>query len=90
LRHLYRHFPREQVLVLRSEDLLRHHAETLDRVFAFLGVAARGALIPPGLHREGQGGTGRERTGRWLLRALLWREPRKLRGLVPFDPLDWR
>jgi hypothetical protein len=90
LRHLYRHFPREQVLVLRGEDLLRHHAETLDRAFGFLGVEPRGALVPPAVHREGSGDSGRERLGRGLLRLLLWLEPHRLRGLVPFDPLDWR
>lgn len=32
-------FPREQVLFLRTEDLWRQHAATLDRVCDFLGVA---------------------------------------------------
>lgn len=38
LRHLYQHFPREQVLLLRYRDLTRAPAATLDRVCAFLGV----------------------------------------------------
>jgi hypothetical protein len=36
--HLYRHFPREQVLLLRYRDLKDSPAATLDRVCAFLGV----------------------------------------------------
>jgi hypothetical protein len=36
--HLYRHFPREQVLLLRYRDLKDAPAATLDRVCAFLGV----------------------------------------------------
>jgi hypothetical protein len=39
LRHLYRHFPREQVLLLRYRDLKDAPAATLDRVCAFLGVS---------------------------------------------------
>jgi hypothetical protein len=38
LRHLYRHFPREQVLLLRYRELKDDPAATLDRVCAFLGV----------------------------------------------------
>jgi sulfotransferase family protein len=38
LRSLYRHFPREQVLVLRYRELKDDPAVTLDRVCAFLGV----------------------------------------------------
>lgn len=36
--NLYRHFPREQVLLLRYRDLKDHPAVTLDRVCSFLGV----------------------------------------------------
>jgi len=39
LRNLHRHFPRHQVLILRSRDLLQDHETVLRRVFAFLGVA---------------------------------------------------
>ena len=38
LRHLYQHFPREQVLLLRYRDLKDAPAATLDRVCAFLGA----------------------------------------------------
>ena len=39
LANLYRHFPREQVLVVRTEDLRNRHAATLRTVFRFLGVS---------------------------------------------------
>jgi Sulfotransferase family len=38
LEHLFRHFPREQVLVLRYRDLKEQPAPTLDRVCDFIGV----------------------------------------------------
>ena len=39
LEHLYRLFPREQVLVLRYLSMVDSPAQTLDRICAFLGVA---------------------------------------------------
>jgi hypothetical protein len=39
IEHLFRHFPREQVLLLRYRDLKDAPAATLDRVCSFLGVA---------------------------------------------------
>jgi sulfotransferase family protein len=38
LEHLFRHFPREQVLLLRYKELKDNPAPTLDRVCEFLGV----------------------------------------------------
>jgi hypothetical protein len=38
MEHLFRHFPREQVLLLRYRDLKDAPAATLDRVCSFLGV----------------------------------------------------
>ena len=43
LEHLYRLFPREQVLVFRYRALVESPAQTLDRICAFLGVP-RGVL----------------------------------------------
>ncbi len=39
LRNLHRHFPRQQVLIVRSRDLAQDHQAVLRRVFNFLGVA---------------------------------------------------
>jgi hypothetical protein len=48
LDHLYRLFPREQVLVLRYRDLVDRPTDTLDDVCAFLGVATGlVADVPP-------------------------------------------
>lgn len=45
-----KYFPREQFLVLTSEDLRNKRVATLNRIFGFLGVDA--AWIPPGLETE--------------------------------------
>jgi Sulfotransferase family len=48
LRDLYRHVPREQVLLLRYRQLVDNPGETLDRVSRFLGVpAGRAHAVPP-------------------------------------------
>jgi hypothetical protein len=38
IRTWHQHFPREQLLVLRSEDLYRQTQETMDRICGFLGI----------------------------------------------------
>lgn len=67
LRDLYRAFPREQVLVVRAEDLLREHDATLRRVFAFLQVSTD-VRVPPAVVFEGEPGRRRHRLVSWLLR----------------------
>jgi hypothetical protein len=47
-------FPREQMLVLGSEDLYERTEETFGRVTAFLGIGAGGA-IPFAAHNRGSG-----------------------------------
>ncbi|MGH9675564.1 MAG: sulfotransferase family protein, partial [Candidatus Acidiferrum sp.] len=39
VRRALANFPRDQLLFLRSQDLLDNHIETLDRISAFLGIA---------------------------------------------------
>ena len=55
LRNLYRHFDRDRVLVLRSEDLLHRHDAVLRRVFAFLGVSEE-VRVPPRIVYAGDRG----------------------------------
>ena len=85
LRNLYRHFDRDRVLVLRSEDLLRDHDAVLRRVFAFLGVA-EDIRIPPRIVYAGDRGGRRHRVVAWLLGLSYLAERRRLRGL-PGAPL---
>jgi hypothetical protein len=50
LRRLWSFFPREQVLVLRYEDLRDRANEAIDRVLDFLGVAPMAPLAPKAAH----------------------------------------
>ena len=47
------HFPREQILVLRSEDLYREPAAAFDRTVAFLGLPPT-SLIDQSAYNEGR------------------------------------
>jgi hypothetical protein len=77
---LHAHFPREQVLLLRSRDLASSPQATLKRAFAFLGVDDPPGIAAPG--RAFEGGyvaPGRWSPARWLLRWSLRGEARRLR-----------
>ncbi len=39
LQRIFRYFPREQVLILLSEDLRSSHRESMNRIAAFLGIS---------------------------------------------------
>ena len=80
LRNLFAVFPASQVLVLRSEDLLRCHDETLENVFAFLGVSGS-VRIPPETVFKGPE-PGRHAVVRWLLRLSYVADSRRLRAIM--------
>lgn len=88
LENLLSHFPQEQILVLRNEELRGDHAETLKRVFEFLGV--------PETLVESQTIFSRESTlsdvpiSSYLLRRSYRSELSALEQLVPFSVEDWR
>ncbi len=85
---LYAHFPPDQVLVLRSMDLLAHPRHAMDRVHAFLGVAAPTESVT--FERVFQGHYGsqsRHPWVRWVLRQRFRRELSLLRSRhgISFD-----
>ena len=85
---LYGHFPRDQVLVLRSMDLLAHPARSMDCVHAFLGVAPQtGATQFERVFQGDYAGQGRHPWVRWVLRQHFRRELSLLRSRhgVSFD-----
>ncbi|MYD96383.1 MAG: glycosyltransferase [Gammaproteobacteria bacterium] len=81
LRNLYVVFPRDRVLVLRTEDLLADHDATLERTFAFLGVR-HDVRIPQEIVFAGEPNTRRYRILRALLRVSLVLESVRLRRVL--------
>ncbi len=81
LRNLHRHFPRQQVLIVRSRDLQQDHEAVLRRVFAFLGVAEN-VEIPERTAMPGdRHGKRRHRILSALLRLSYLAERWRARGL---------
>lgn len=81
LRNLFAVFPPNQVLVLRSEDLLQRHDETLENVFAFLGVSVS-VRIPAETVFKGPELGGKHAVLRWLLRLSYAADSRRLRAIM--------
>ncbi len=79
LRNLYRHFPRNQVLVVWSENLRERHDATMGRILRFLGVS--GDVCIPGKISGGKSRK-RYRVTRAILRVAYRTEPAKLRRLL--------
>lgn len=50
LRRFWTYFPREQTLVLKSEELRQHPVKTLERIYRFLGVSARLTISAKTVH----------------------------------------
>ncbi len=46
IRNLLRYFPRQNLLVLRNEDLQAHHTQVLQTTYRFLGVRDDASLVP--------------------------------------------
>jgi hypothetical protein len=79
LRHVLEVFPREQLLVLRHEDMTADPDAVLTRVYAHLGVPAHPHTVDPDPHRSG------EPRNRFLSRVVSTHHPLKkvLSPLVP-------
>ena len=84
---LYAHFPRQQVLVLRNEELGRAPAETLARVHQLLGVEERPA--DGRFERVFEGGYQRLRRGGLQWRLMCWLMRRELADAKARYGLEW-
>ena len=73
LQHLYEHFPREQVLVLRYRELVDEPESTLTRIATFLGVDAGGLDGVPAENVQGWAAPSvANRTLRQVVQAGAW------------------
>ena len=81
LRNLYRFFDPDQVLIVRSRELLERHDAVLRRVFSFLGVSENVCVTPEIVFKGERGGT-THRTVSWMLRLTYVAEFARLRTLL--------
>ncbi len=88
LRRIWRHFPREQVMVLKSEDFQADPAPALAQVAQWLGVGAFPNVAPRkifALPYEGPMGRG----ARQFLHETFEIEIRRIERMLGWDCADW-
>lgn len=88
LERLFATFPREQVLVLRNDDLSADHGGTMRRIYRFLGVEEIAPPEPERIHSRQY--RPMPRLARWLLRLVYAGELRRLETLLGWDLRAWR
>ena len=88
IERLFTHFPPEQCLILRTEDLRVAHGKTLSRIHQFLGVPPHEAPAPETVHSRVYPAI--SPLLRWILRQLFKRDSRRLEQILGWDCSDWR
>lgn len=87
VRRLWRFFPRDQTLFLKTDELRSEPQATLDRVFDFLGVE-RQPIAPQVVHARSYA-TAMSRAERDFLASLYEWEIRQLERLLMWNCSDW-
>jgi len=85
---LFAHFPQEQCLILRNEDLRAAHGETLAQIYRFLGVPPCKAPAPETVHSRAYPAI--SPLARWVLRQVYRRDIRRLEQILGWDCSGWR
>ena len=88
LRRLWRFFGREQVLVLRQEELLLGPQTCLNRIWQHLGIPSRPTITPLTRH-NGDYESEMDAACRERLRQIFWQEIGQLEHLLGWDCCDW-
>jgi len=89
IRNLLKYFPRDQLLVLRSEDLLHQHYRVLAEVFRFLDVGTN-HRPPPARVFAGEYCTPMSRSDRELLLEYYAQETEELEQMLGWDLAAWK
>ncbi len=88
LRRIWRFFPEEQTLILRSEDLRMRPTPTLDRVFGFLGIRSLRGIAARAPHSRGYPVPMTQREHDYL-RTVFEPEIRALERMLGWDCSGW-
>lgn len=82
LKNLFLHFPKNQVLLLKTQELREDHQSTLSRVFAFLSIPDFSNRILPEIVFSNEGRPNRYIFSRALLKILLRKEVRYFNSVL--------
>jgi hypothetical protein len=88
IQRLWQSFPKEQTRVIKNEDLRSNHQETLNGLFAFLGVEQLPS-IKPLIALTGEYASPMLESDRQYLRELYEAEIRSLEKMVGWDCSTW-
>jgi len=88
LRRLWRFFPREQVLVLKSEELRENSTEIIQKVFDFLGIEALPKMKFKNKHSTPYVSTMSKREKDYLI-SIFEYEIKALERVLGWDCSDW-
>lgn len=88
LERLFKIFSRNQVLLLRNEELRDDHANTIGKVYRFLGVDDRLTVEPEIVHSNEYGPM--PLLARWILRLIYRFDRRRVQNLTGWDLSAWR
>ena len=88
LRRLWRFFGREQVLVLRHDDLRQSPQTCMERIWQHLSIAPGPAITPLTRH-NGDYDSEMPTACRKRLRKIFWHEIGELEHLLGWDCSDW-
>lgn len=87
IRSFQNHFPMDRMLFLRSEELLENHAETMKRIFTFLGVPYLD--VPHKIVHSNQD-VGMSAAARSILNEEFKEEIEQLEHLLGWDLSGWK
>ena len=88
IRRIWRFFGREQVLVLRQDDLRHSPEDCLDRIWQHLSISS-GPPITPLERHNGEYACPMPPACRQQLRKIFWQEIGQLEQLLGWDCSDW-
>ena len=88
IRRIWRFFGREQVLVLRQDDLRHSPEDCLDRIWQHLSISS-GPPITPLERHNGEYDCPMPPACRQQLRKIFWQEIGQLEQLLGWDCSDW-
>jgi len=90
LMNLYKYFPKEQILIINSDMLLKDHANTIKTVYNFLGIKDMSFIPKHELLKMTQIKYKPSIFESWLLNKIFHKEIIKLENMLGWDLTSWK
>jgi hypothetical protein len=83
-----KYFPKEQMLFLKTEDLLTNHQETLNKIFEFLEIPSLDTIEPTLVYSNNYQPL--QKFDKQILQKIFSKEIEKLEKLLFWDLTEWK